>query len=299
MLRPRLCRLSGALFMLLAAYAVATGPASAGTAVTLDASSGTSPIVVRGDAAPVSGGSAPGSAAAGVAFENDADSAATSVDFTWVFVDGNGSIVAEERTTERGRFQPARSASARVRFAGYTTGSVAFVADPQTNAYVPVQRIGVVVDDATFADGSSWQGRARETFAPPPEGFADATVAAVKLRVLRIASTRAAGPYDRVDTRLSFANDSAKRIDAIEFAYTFYDLYGDALMENTAVVRGVYPRGAISTLNPMTRVEYPGVVLSRGSIWLGWGAEAEYVARIGIAVKAVRYSDGTTWFAPG
>jgi hypothetical protein len=210
-----------------------------------------------------------------------------------VFTDANGGIVAEEHTAARGRFRPAQPAAARVNFRGYTSGSEVFMADPETNAYVPIQQISVVVDGATFTDGSVWQGKARQPFALPPEGFADATAQAAGIRVLRIQSKVDAEPYDRVDTRLSFANDNAKRIDAIQFAYTFYDQYGDVIFRNTTLVRGVYPRGAISTLNPMTSVTYKGVVMNRGSLWLGWGPNPAYVAHIGIGVDAVRYSDGS------
>jgi hypothetical protein len=34
-----------------------------------------------------------------------------------------------------------------------------------------------------------------------------------------------------------------------------------------------------------------------GSVWMGWGSRAEYVARIVVGVDAILYSDGTTWNA--
>lgn len=277
-------------FAAIVAFAVITAaPAPAGTAVTLDPASGASPIEVRGDALPTGN-------SAGVSFVNLAAAAATSVDFTWVFLDANGSTVAEEHTSASGRFRQSRPASTQVRFAGFSSGQAVYIADPDTNIYVPIERISVVVDGATFADGAVWQGKARQAYAPPPEGFSDASAAAAGIRVLAIRSTRADDRYDRVDTRLSFASDNRKRIDAIQFAYTFYDQYGDVIFTGTSVVRGVYPRGAISTLNPMTRVTYKGVVMKRGSLWVGWGSDPAYVAKIGVGVNAVLYSDGTTWY---
>ena len=295
-LHPR--RLSAALSAFVTFIAFSTAAAPAGTDVTLDGVSAASPIEIRGDALPVGNGAGARTVDAGVSFENHAAASATSVDFTWVFLDANGATVGEEHTAMRGQFRPSQSASAQVQFPGYTTGSVVYVADSDTNTYVPLEHISVVVDDATFADGSVWEGKARQTFAPPPEGFSDASAAAVHIRVLRIATTRDETPYDRVDTRLSFASDNKKRIDAIQFAYTFYDQYGNVIFQGTSIARGVYPRGAISTLNPMTQVTYSGVVMNRGSVWLGWGPDPEFVAKIGVGVNAVLYSDGSTWLAP-
>ena len=281
-------RVSALLVGLALSAAITTAPAPAGTDETSSAADGASPIEILS-----------GTAAAGMAFENHAATAATSIDFTYLFVDANGAAIGEEHTSTRGRFAPQvaiegnRAASAR--FPNYASGSVLYVGDQDTNAYEPIEHIIVSVDDATFADGSKWQGKTRESSALPPQTTHDPSTDAAHIRILRIASQRADSLYDRVDTSLSFANDNEKRIDAIQFAYTFYDRDGDVIQHQTALVRGAYPHGAISTLNPSTRITFRGVVMNGGSVWLGWGDAAQYVARITASVDAIRFADGTIW----
>jgi hypothetical protein len=303
MLHPRLRRAFALLVGLAASAAFTCAPAPAGTDVTSSGASGAAPIQILGNPSPPNGAdSAPRTMDAGVSFENHATSPATSIDFTYLFIDANGAAVGEEHTSTRGRFAPqiaiesSRAASAH--FPGYASGSVLYVGDQDTNIYEPIEHIIVSVDDATFADGSKWQGKTRDSSASPPQTTHDPSTDAGHIRILRIASRRANSVYDRVDTSLSFANDNEKRIDAIQFAYTFYDRDGNVIQHQTALARGAYPHGAISTLNPSTRITFRGVVVNGGSVWLGWGDSAQYVARITAGVDAIRFADGTIWTAP-
>ncbi len=280
-----------------------SAPAPAATDEIASAATGVAPIEILGNPSPPNGGdSAPRTMDAGVAFENHAATPATSIDFTYLFIDANGAAVGEEHTSTRGRFAPrvpiAGDRSATAHFPGYASGSVLYVGDQDTNLYEPIEHILVSVDNATFADGSKWQGKTRESSALPPQTTHDPSTDAAHIRILRIVSRRADSLYDRVDTALSFANDNEKRIDAIQFAYTFYDRDGNVIQHQTALARGAYPRGAISTLNPSTRITYRGVVIDGGSVWLGWGDAAQYVARITAGVDAIRFADGTVWTAP-
>jgi hypothetical protein len=232
-------------------------------------------------------------------FKDLAATPATSVDFTWLFVDANGAVIGEEQTSTRGRFAPnvvvERSASADAHLLGYATGDSLYIGDDETNLYDPVDHVIVMVDNATFADGSAWHASVRQTNAAPPRLLVDPSVSASHLRITRIASARANSQYDRVETRLSFANDSEKRIDAIEFTYTFYDVDGNVIFQQPTIVRGAYAHGAVSTLNPSTGVSVRGVMMNGGSIWMGWGSHPQYVARIVVGVDAIRYTDGTLW----
>ncbi len=284
-------RLAALLVALAACAALTTAPAPAGTDETSGPASGASPIEILSSTAD-----------AGLTFENHAAAAATSIEFTYLLIDGNGAAIGEEHTSTRGRFAPQvaivhdRAASAH--FPSYASGSVLYAGDQDTNLYEPIAHILVSVDDATFADGSKWQGKTRETSALPPQTTHDPSTDAAHIRILRIVSQRANSLYDRVDTALSFANDNEKRIDAIQFAYTFYDRDGNPIQHQTALVRGAYPHGAISTLNTSTRITFRGVVMNGGSVWLGWGDAAQYVARITAGVDAIRFADGTIWTAP-
>jgi hypothetical protein len=300
---PRFRRAFALLIGLAASAAFTSAPAPGGTDVTSSRASGTAPIEILGNPSPPNGAdSAPRTMDAGVAFENHATTPATSIDFTYLFIDANGAAVGEEHTSTRGRFAPQvaiegdRAASAH--FPGYASGSVLYVGDQDTNIYEPIEHIVVSVDDATFADGSKWQGKTRDSSASPPQTTHDPSADAAHIRILRITSQRANSLYDRVDTALSFANDNEKRIDAIQFAYTFYDRDGNVIQHQTALARGAYPHGAISTLNPSTRITFRGVVMDGGSVWLGWGDSAQYVARITASVDAMRFADGTIWTSP-
>jgi len=279
--------------------AFTTLPVTAETDVSLDPASATSPILVRGDALPGDGNATPHTMDAGMSFENRAGAAATSVDFTWLFIDANGDAIGEEHTSTRGHFAPyvpvARNAAEQVRFPGYASGDSLYIDDADTNIFEPVEQILIAVDNATFADGSEWHGKTRQTSAPPTQVMYDPSAQAAHIRIVRIQSTKADSLYDRFDTLLTFTNDNTKRIDAIQFEYRFYDYDGDVIEQQTAVVRGVYPHGAISTLNPQTRVTNRGVVVNGSSVWLGWGSDAQYVAKIAAGVTAIRYTDGTTW----
>jgi hypothetical protein len=298
----RLRRAFALLVGLVASAAFTSAPAPAGTDVTSSPASGNAPIEILGNPSPPNGDSAPRTMDAGVAFENRAATPATSIDFTYLFVDANGAAVGEEHTSTRGRFAPQipieRDRSASAHFPGYATGSVLYVGDQDTSIYEPIEHIIVSVDDATFADGSKWQGKTRESSALPPQTTHDPSTDAAHIRILSIASQRAVSLYDRVDTALSFANDNEKRIDAIQFVYTFYDRDGNVIQRQTALARGAYPHGAISTLNPSTRITFRGVVMNGGSVWLGWGDSAQYVARITAGVDAIRFADGTIWTSP-
>ncbi len=300
MLRLSACR-AIACCLVAATFALAGAtPAPAATVIAGDAASARAPIEILGNSSPSSAASgAPGTIAEAVWFENIAATPATSIDFTWLFVDANGAVIGEEQTSTRGRFQPyvpvERNATSDAHFSGYASGESLYIGDEDTNLYDPVDHVVVMIDNATFADGSTWHARSRQSNALPPQGESDPSVSAAHLRITRIASTRAASLYDRFDTRFSFANDSSKRIDAIEFTYTFYDIDGDIILQQPAVVRGAYPRGAVSTLNPATRIRVRGVVMDGGSVWMGWGSRPQYVAKIVIGVDAIRYSDGTIW----
>jgi|GEM_PF-4638221 hypothetical protein len=285
---------------LTASAAFMTAPAPAGTDITSSPASGSAPIEVLGDVTPATGAdTAPQTMDAGVAFENHAATPATSIDFTYLFVDANGAAIAEEHTSTRGRFAPQvpieRDPAASAHFPGYASGSVLYVGDQDTNLYEPIEHIVVSVDDATFADGSKWEGKTRDSSAQPPQVAHDPSTDAAHIRILRIVSQRANSLYDRVDTALSFANDNERRIDAIQFGYTFYDRDGNVIQHQTAIVRGAYSHGAISTLNPATRITFRGVVMNGGSVWLGWGDAAQYVARIIASVDDIRFADGTIW----
>lgn len=297
-------RVAVLLLWLAASVAFTTGPAPAGTDVTSSAASGAAPIEILGDVTPATGAdTGPRTIDAGVSFENHAATPATSIDFTYLFLDANGAAVGEEHTSARGRFAPQvpieRDAAAGAHFPGYSSGSVLYVGDQDTNIYEPIEHIVVSVDDATFADGSKWEGKTRDTSALPPQTTHDQSTDAAHIRILRIVSQRANSLYDRVNTALSFANDNEKGIDAIQFGYTFYDRDGNVIQHQTAIVRGAYPHGAISTLNPATRITFRGVVMNGGSVWLGWGDAAQYVARITASVDDIRFTDGTIWTALG
>jgi hypothetical protein len=278
--------------------------ARAGTDITGDPASASAPIEILGSPLPASGAAgAPGAIAEAVWFKDLAATSATSVDFTWLFVDANGAVIGEEQTSARGRFAPnvpvEHSVTADAHLTGYATGDALFIGDDQTNLYDPVDHVLVMVDNATFADGSAWHADARRSNASPPVLSADPSVNAAHLRITRVASARANSEYDRVETRLSFANDSEKRIDAVLFTYTFYDVDGNVLFQQPALVRGAYAHGAVSTLNPSTGVSIRGVVMNGGSVWMGWGSRPQYVARIVVGVDAIRYSDGTLWTKSG
>ena len=283
----------------IAAMTVASAPAA--TDIAADPASAAAPIEILSNQLPASATSAaPGPLDENVAFRDLAGTPATSVDFTWLFIDANGAVVGEQRTSTRGSFAPnvaERSAGAAAHFSGYASGTSLYVADEDTNLYDPIDHVMVSVDNATFADGSSWHGTSRLADALPPAMTYDPSAAAAHIRITRIAPVRAKSLYDRVDTLLSFANDNAKRIDTIEFTYSFRDLDGNEIDRRPVVVRGAYAHGSISTLNPATRVRFKGVVMKRGSVWMGWGSKAQYVAKISVGVDAIRYADGTTWSA--
>jgi hypothetical protein len=276
------------------------GSAPAATDVVETPGSATAPIEILGNPLPsAAADTTPRVIDEGIAFRNLAAAPATSIDFTWDFIDANGAVVGEERTSARGRFGhdvPVEQ-DAAVRFPGYASGESLYVADEDTNAFDPVDHLAVAIDNATFADGSAWHGKTRSSNALPPQLVHDPSTTAAHVRITRIQSSRANSLYDRVDTLLSFANDGPKRIDAIEFTYAFYDLDGDVLFQQPVVVRGAYGHGAVSTLNPSTRVRCKGVVTDGGSVWVGWGSRAQYVAKIVIGVDAIGYSDGTIWSA--
>jgi hypothetical protein len=282
----------------LTAFTATSAPAA--TDLAEDAASATSPIEVLGDPVPSANASAPTTINEDVAFENRAAVTATSVDFTWDFIDANGAVIAEEQTSTRGRFRPhvpERNTAAAAHLTGYTSGESLYIGDAETNAYVPVDHVAVMIDNATFADGSVWHAGTRESNALPPQLLSDSSARSAHIRITRIRSERASSRYNGVDTVLSFANDGNKRIDAIKFTYSFYDLNGNLIFLQPAVVRGAYAHGAVSTLNAASRVRMKGVVLRRGSVWLGWGDRADYVAKIVVGVGAIQYSDGTIWTA--
>jgi hypothetical protein len=285
----------------IAAFTVfTTTSAPAATDLAEDAGSATSPIEVLGTPVPSASSAAPTTISEDVAFENRAAVSATAIDFTWFFVDANGAVIAEEQTSTHGRFKPnvpERDAAAAAHLTGYTSGESLYIGDAETNEYVPVDHVSVMIDNATFADGSTWHSGTRESNALPPQLLSDASARAAHIRITRIQTERASSRYDGVETRLSFANDNHKHINAIQFMYSFYDLNGNLIFLQPAVVRGAYAHGAISTLNPSSGVFVKGVVLNRGSVWLGWGDRAEYVAKIVVGVGAIQYSDGTTWSA--
>jgi hypothetical protein len=300
MLLPSACRLSAVAVAVVALALTNPGRAFAATDIAGSPASASAPIEILGSPLPSSAaGSAPGAVAEPLWFEDLAATPATSIDFTWLFVDANGAVIGEEQTSTRGRFAPdvpvERSASAYAHLTGYASGESLFIGDDQTNLYDPVDHVVVMVDNATFADGSAWHADARRSNASPPQLSSDPSVSAAHIRITRVASARANSQYDRVETRLSFANDSEKRIDAIQFDYTFYDVDGNVLFQQPALVRGAYAHGAVSTLNPSTGVSVRGVVMNGGSLWMGWGSHPEYVARIVVGVDAIRYSDGTIW----
>jgi hypothetical protein len=302
MLRPYPCR-AIALSVTVAALAIITAAsAPAATDITGDSASATAPIEILGNSLPSSAASgAPGAIDEGVSFKNLASSPATSIDFTWFFVDANGAVIGEEQTSTRGRFAPnvpvERGTTADAHLTGYASGESLYIGDEDTNLYEPVEHVVVMIDNATFADGSAWHARTRQSNALPPQMSSDPSATAAHIRITRIHPARANSQYDRVDTLLSFANDSTKRIAAIEFTYDFYNLDGNMIFQQSAVVRGAYAHGAVSTLNPSTRIRSRGVVMDGGSVWMGWGSSAEYVAKIVVGVGAIRYSDGTMWSA--
>lgn len=238
-----------------------------------------------------------------VRFEDLDAAAATSVDFTWLFVDANGAVIAEAETSAHGRFAPnvpaEGSAPAAERTSGYASGNSLYLGDEVSHIYVPIQHVIVAVDNATFSDGTAWHADTRQSNAAPPLLAADESVGDAHLRITRIQSERSADRYDAVDARFSFANEGKKHIDAVQFTYTFYGLDGSVLYTQPALVRGAYAHGAVSTLNPSTRVSVRGVVMNGGSVWLGWGSRAQYVASIVVGVDAIRYSDGTIWTKDG
>jgi hypothetical protein len=284
--------------------AITTAPAKAGTDITGDPMSGSGPIeILASPLAAAAAGTSPGTVAEPVRFEDLATSAATSVDFTWLFVDANGHVIGEAQSSARGRFAPnvpvEGSAPAAAHVTGYASGAALFIADEQTHLYDPVAHVIVMVDNAAFADGSAWHADYLQSNALPPEFAYDASVAAAHLRITRIQTSRDPDQYDRIAARLSFANEGTKRIDAVEFTYTFYGLDGSVLFAQPALVRGAYAHGAVSTLNPSTRVSVKGVVMNGGSLWLGWGSHPQYVASIVVGVDAIRYSDGTIWTKNG
>jgi len=293
-----------ALTAIVAALAIITAAsAPAATNMAGDPASATAPIEILGNLLPSSAAAgSPGTIDEGVSFENRAAAPATSIDFTWLFVDANGAVIGEEQTSTRGRFAPnvpvERNGTADAHFTGYASGESLYIGDEDTNLYEPVDHVVVMIDNATFSDGTTWHARTRQSNALPPRMTYDTSASAAHIRITRIRPARANSQYDRVDTLLSFANDSAKRIAAIEFTYAFYNLDGNVIFQQSAVVRGAYAHGAISTLNPSTRIRSRGVVMDRGSVWMGWGSRAEYVAKIVAGVDAIRYSDGTTWNAP-
>lgn len=288
-----------------AAFAMITAAcAPAATDLTGDPASASAPIQILANPLPSSAAAdTPGMVDEAVWFKDIAATPATSVDFTWLFVDANGAVIGEEQTSTHGRFAPnvpvERSASADAHLTGFASGESLYIGDDETNLYDPVDHVIVMVDNASFADGSTWHAKVRQSNALPPRLSSDPSVTAAHLRITRIESARANSQYDRVETRLSFANDSAKRIDAIEFTYTFYDLDGNVLFQQPAIVRGAYAHGAVSTLNPSTAVFVRGVVMNGGSVWMGWGSRPQYVARIVVGVDAIRYSDGTIWSKNG
>lgn len=300
--RSHRCR-AIALSVTVAALAVITAAsAPAATDLSGDPASATAPIEILGSLAPSSAAAgAPGTIVEGVSFKNVAAAPATSIDFTWLFLDANGAAIGEEQTSTRGRFAPnvpvERGTTADAHFTGYASGESLYIGDEDTNLYEPVDHIVVMIDNATFADGSAWHARTRQSNALPPEMTHDSSATAAHIRITRIRPARANSQYDRVDTLLSFANDSTKRIAAIEFTYAFYNLDGSVIFQQSAIVRGAYAHGAVSTLNPSTRIRSRGVVMDGGSVWMGWGSRAEYVARIVVGVDAILYSDGTTWNA--
>lgn len=281
---------------------ITAGPLCAATDESGDPASATAPIEVLGDPLPSNAADrGPRTVTEAVAFKNNAAVAATSIDFTWLFLDANGAIIGEQRTEARGRFAPNASirgnAAAAAHVPGYASGAALFVGDEDTNIYEPVGHVAVMIDNAAFSDGSAWHSKTRQSNAPPTRMEHDASATAARIRITRIKPARANSLYDRVDTLISFANDSTKRIDAIEFEYAFYDTDGNVIFQQPAVVRGAYAHGAISTLNPATRVRMKGVVMSGGSVWMGWGDSAAYVAKIVVGVNRIRYSDGSTWTA--
>jgi hypothetical protein len=287
--------------VVLAVITASSAPAATDIVGVPDPAAG--PIEILGNPLPASGASdSPGRIDEAVAFENTAAAPATSIDFTWLFVDANGAVVGEEQTSTRGRFAPnvpvESSAAADAHLTGYSTGDSLYIDDEDTNLYDPVDHVIVVIDNATFADGSAWHGDARRSNALPPQLQYEPSVTAAHLRITRIRTARADRQYDSIDTLLSFANDSTKRIDAIEFTYTFYDPDGSMLLAQPVLVRGAYPHG-VSTLNPATRVRVRGVVMDGGSVWMGWGSHPQYVAKIVVGVDAIRYSDGTVWNSNG
>jgi hypothetical protein len=278
--------------------------APAATDITGDPASASAPIEILGN--PLASSTAPqtpGMVDEAVWFKDIAATPATSVDFTWLFVDGNGAVIGEEQTSTHGRFAPnvpvERSAPADAHVTGYASGESLYVGDEDTNLFDPVDHVVIMVDNATFADGSAWHADARRSNALPPRLSYDPSASAAHVRITRIASARANDQYDRVETRLSFANEGTKRIDAIQFTYTFYGLDGSVLYQQPALVRGANAHGAVSTLNPSTRVIVRGVVMNGGSVWLGWGSRPQYVANIVVGVDAIRYSDGTIWTKNG
>jgi hypothetical protein len=283
-------------FAALTAFTTTSAPAA--TDLTGDLASATSPIEVIGSPVPSASAnsSEPTAISEDVAFEDRASVAATAVDFTWFFVDANGAVIAEEQTSTRGRFTPnvpERNAAAAAHLTGYTSGESLYIGDEGTNDYVPVDHVAVMVDNATFAS-SAWHAGTRESNALPPQLLSDSSARSAHIRITRIRVDRASNRYDRVDTLLSFANDNQKRINAIQFTYSFYDLNGNLIFLQPAVVRAAYAHGAISTLNSSSRVRSKGVVMNRGSVWMGWGDRAEYVSKIVVGVGAIQYSDGTT-----
>jgi hypothetical protein len=302
MLRLYVCRAFALTITVVGLAVITSTSAPAATDIAGDAASATAPIEIIGNPLPSSfAAGGPGTIDEAAWFENTAATAATSIDFTWLFVDANGAVIGEEQTSTRGRFAPnvpvERSETSDAHFSGYALGESLFIADEDTNLYDPVDHVIVMIDNATFADGSAWHARTRQSNALPPQLTYDPSVAAAHLRITRIQSTRANSQYDRVDTRLSFTNDSAKRIDAVEFTYTFYNLDGDVIFQQPAVVRGAYAHGAVSTLNPSTLIRVRGVVMDGGSIWVGWGSRPQYVAKIVVGVDAIQYSNGTMWSA--
>ena len=292
-----------ALTVALAGLAVITATAApAATDVSGDPASATAPIEILGNPLPsAAAGDTPRTISEEVSFKNNAAVAATSIDFTWLFLDANGAVIGEQKTATHGRFAPnasiERNAASAAHVPGYASGEALFVGDEDTNVYEPVGHVAVMIDNATFADGSAWHSKTRQSNAPATQMEHDPSATAAHIRITRIRPMRANSLYDRVDTLLSFANDSSKRIDAIEFTYTFYDVDGNVIFQQPAIVRGAYPHGAVSTLNAATRVRMKGVVMNGGSVWMGWGDSAEYVAKIVAGVNAIRYSDGSNWNA--
>jgi hypothetical protein len=228
-------------------------------------------------------------------YQNVSTKTITDVVLTYLFDDTPGHTIGQLQETAKGTLLPGAITD---RGGLYYPGSV----DSHRILWVYIsedrwpQRIGqvrAIVDAVTFADGTTWNSSRYS--APGSTRFGlddrrpDAHLQISDVRAGTQPGSSSSPTFDRIYMTCSFVNTAAETATWIEFVYTYYSADGTILATAKTGLTGSFAPGVATKNLSKTEADVAGTIQAKGALFAGNGADARYVAFVGVTADEIHY----------